>query len=36
MLAFASLGGVPLEILYDRMKTAVTGKDGEGCASRGS
>jgi transposase len=30
MLAFASLGGVPLEILYDRMKTAVTGEDGEG------
>jgi len=23
--AFAALGGVPIEILYDRMKTAVTG-----------
>lgn len=30
MLAFESIGGVPLEILYDRMKTAVTGEDGEG------
>jgi transposase len=30
MLAFAALGGVPVEILYDRMKTAVTGEDGEG------
>lgn len=30
MLAFAAIGGVPLEILYDRMKTAVTGEDGEG------
>ena len=30
MLAFDSIGGVPLEILYDRMKTAVTGEDGEG------
>lgn len=25
--AFAALGGVPIEILYDRMKTAVTGED---------
>jgi transposase len=24
--AFAALGGVPIEILYDRMKTAVTGE----------
>jgi transposase len=30
MLAFESIGGVPLEILYDRMKTAVTGEDEEG------
>lgn len=30
MLAFTALGGVPLEILYDRMKTAVTGEDGDG------
>jgi transposase len=30
MLAFDALGGVPLEILYDRMKTAVTGEDGDG------
>ena len=30
MLAFEALGGVPIEILYDRMKTAVTGEDGEG------
>ena len=28
--AFAALGGVPREILYDRMKTAVTGEDAEG------
>ena len=28
--AFAAIGGVPLEILYDRMKTAVTGEDGNG------
>jgi transposase len=28
--AFAALGGVPIEILYDRMKTAVTGEDGDG------
>lgn len=26
--AFAALGGVPIEILYDRMKMAVTGEDG--------
>jgi hypothetical protein len=30
MRAFAAIGGVPIEILYDRMKTAVTGEDGEG------
>ena len=30
MLAFEALGGVPIEILYDRMKTAVTGEDGAG------
>lgn len=30
MQAFAALGGVPIEILYDRMKTAVTGEDGLG------
>jgi transposase len=30
MLAFAAIGGVPLEILYDRMKTAVTGEDSDG------
>src|SRR3954462_12906133 len=28
--AFAAIGGVPREILYDRMKTAVTGEDPEG------
>jgi transposase len=28
--AFAAIGGVPCEILYDRMKTAVTGKDDQG------
>jgi len=28
--AFAALEGVPSEILYDRMKTAVTGEDDEG------
>ena len=28
--AFAELGGVPGEILYDRMKTVVTGTDEEG------
>src|SRR4051794_23837461 len=27
MAAFADLGGVPAEILYDRMKTAVAGQD---------
>ena len=30
MQAFAALGGVPIEILYDRMKTAVTGEDDQG------
>jgi transposase len=30
VLAFATIGGVPIEILYDRMKTAVTGEDGNG------
>lgn len=30
MQAFDALGGVPIEILYDRMKTAVTGEDGLG------
>jgi transposase len=30
MQAFAAIGGVPIEILYDRMKTAVTGEDGNG------
>jgi transposase len=29
MAAFESMGGVPVEILYDRMKTAVTVKDGD-------
>lgn len=28
--AFADLGGVPEEILYDRMKTAVIGEAAEG------
>ena len=28
--AFAALGGVPRQILYDRMKTAVTGEDAVG------
>ena len=28
--AFAELGGVPREVLYDRMKTAVLGEDEEG------
>src|SRR3954464_8216492 len=28
--AFAAIGGVPREILYDRMKTAVTGEGPEG------
>jgi len=27
MTAVAEIGGVPIEILYDRMKTAVTGED---------
>jgi transposase len=30
MQAFTAIGGVPIEILYDRMKTAVTGEDGDG------
>jgi len=30
MQAFDALGGVPIEILYDRMKTAVTGEDSDG------
>jgi len=30
MLAFAAIGGVPIEILYDRMKTAVIGEDADG------
>jgi hypothetical protein len=30
MLAFGAIGGVPIEILYDRMKTAVTGEDDDG------
>jgi transposase len=30
MQAFAAIGGVPIEILYDRMKTAVTGEDHDG------
>ena len=30
MAAFEALGGVPGEVLYDRMKTAVTGEDAEG------
>ena len=30
MQAFDALDGVPIEILYDRMKTAVTGEDGLG------
>ncbi|MBA2626704.1 MAG: IS21 family transposase [Gemmatimonadales bacterium] len=30
MAAFEAIGGVPIEILYDRMKTAVTGEDNEG------
>jgi len=29
MAAFAALGGVPCEILYDRMKTAVIGENAE-------
>jgi transposase len=30
MQAFETIGGVPIEILYDRMKTAVTGEDEQG------
>lgn len=30
MAAFDAIGGVPIEILYDRMKTAVTGEDDHG------
>ena len=30
MQAFEALGGVPIEILYDRMKTAVTREDDQG------
>jgi transposase len=30
MQAFEAIGGVPLEILYDRMKTAVTGENDQG------
>jgi transposase len=30
MLAFEAIGGVPMEILYDRMKTAVIGEDDQG------
>ena len=30
MRAFAAIGGVSAEILYDRMKTAVIGEDGDG------
>jgi len=30
MAALAAIGGVPREILYDRMKTAVTGEDPDG------
>ncbi|RWN25197.1 MAG: IS21 family transposase [Mesorhizobium sp.] len=30
MQAFDAIGGIPIEILYDRMKTAVTGEDNEG------
>lgn len=30
MAAFAAIGGVPIEILYDRMKTAVTDEDEQG------
>jgi transposase len=29
MLAFQAIGGVPIEILYDRMKTAVIGEDAD-------
>ncbi len=30
--AFEALGGVPAEILYDRMRTAVIGEDTQGIA----
>lgn len=30
MQGFEAIGGVPIEILYDRMKTAVTGEDEQG------
>src|SRR3954452_22913268 len=30
MAAFAAIGGVPGEVLYDRMKTAVIGEDPDG------
>jgi transposase len=30
MLAFEAIGGVPIEILYDRMKTAVIDEDDQG------
>lgn len=30
MLAFSAIGGVPIEILYDRMKTALIGEDADG------
>ncbi len=30
MQAFTAIGGVPIEILYDRMKTAVIGEDADG------
>jgi hypothetical protein len=30
MLAFETIGGVPIEVLYDRMKTAVIGEDSQG------
>lgn len=30
MTAFGAIGGVPIEILYDRQKTAETGEDVEG------
>jgi hypothetical protein len=30
MAAFQAIGGVPIEILYDRMKTAVNGRGSRG------
>ena len=30
MMAFSAIGGIPIEILYDRMKTAVIGEDADG------